>query len=598
MLSTYRKLFDLLTKRERQRFFLLLGLIIIMGLVDMVGVASILPFLAVVSDPGLIQSNPYFARLYAWLGMTDTKNFLLFLGTGVLGMLIFSLVVKVTTLIAMTRFSLMRSYSISSRMLAGILGQPYDWFLTRHSSQLTRSVLGEVNTTVSGSLIPAMRIIAQSVSLFFLVVLLFLVNPAVAFSAVVICLGAYGLIFLGFRRRLMLFGERRLLANKARFKITSETFGAMKDIKLLGLEDRYLLRFQDPAREIARISSKTQVISEMPRYLLETIAFGSILVLILVMLMTGDGTIASILPTLGVFAFASLRIFPAGQLLYYSLTGLRSSRATLDSVHREYMSVVGAIGKTRRAKPTPLHLRDRLEMRDVHYNYPVADKTTLDGLSLTIEANTTVGIVGGTGAGKTTTVDVLLGLLVPQSGEILIDGVPVTPENMRGWQSVLGYVPQQIFLVDDSVSANIAFGEPPEKWNRAAIEEAARIANLHDFIMAELPQGYETRVGERGVRLSGGQRQRIGIARALYRNPDVLILDEATSALDNLTEQAVMEAVHNLRHAKTVIMIAHRLTTVRNCDVIFLLEKGRLVASGTYEELRSGNETFRRMTGT
>jgi ABC-type multidrug transport system fused ATPase/permease subunit len=169
---------------------------------------------------------------------------------------------------------------------------------------------------------------------------------------------------------------------------------------------------------------------------------------------------------------------------------------------------------------------------------------------------------------------------------------------MRSWQAALGYVPQQIFLIDDSVSANIAFGLPPEKWDHAAIERAARIANLHDFIMAELPQGYETRVGERGVRLSGGQRQRIGIARALYRNPEVLILDEATSALDNLTERAVMEAVHNLRHAKTVIMIAHRLTTVRNCDKIFLLEQGRVVAEGTYDELCSGNETFRRMVGT
>ena len=599
MLATYRKLFDLLNAHERRRFYLLLALIILMALVDTIGVASIMPFLAVVANPDMIEHNARFASLYHWLGMADVKQFLIVLGCIVFGMLLFSLVVKAVTLIATSRFSQMRNYSISGRLLAGYLRQPYAWFLSKHSAQLSRSILSEVNTVVAGSLIPAMRIIAQAITLVFLATLLFVVNPVVAGSAILICLGSYALIFFGFRRRLLRLGQVRLAANKAKYKIAHEIFGATKDIKLLGLEERSLKRFQEPSYEIARIGSVTNVIGEMPRYLLETIAFGSILLLILILLVTGDGSLSSILPTLGVFAFAALRMFPAAQLLYYSLTGMRSGAPTLDSVHREYMQVM-ALGAPSAAemKGPRIHLRDRLELQDIRFNYPATEKTTLDGLSLTIAANTTVGIVGGTGAGKTTAVDIMLGLLAPQSGEVVVDGTVLTAQNMRRWQDVLGYVPQQIFLVDDSVAANIAFGEPPEKWDRAAIEQAARIANLHDFIMSDLPQGYDTHVGERGVRLSGGQRQRIGIARALYRNPDVLILDEATSALDNLTEQAVMEAVHNLRHAKTVIMIAHRLTTVKNCDVIFLLEHGRLVAQGTYEELRAGNETFRRMTGT
>ncbi|MCF1711090.1 ABC transporter ATP-binding protein/permease [Tabrizicola sp. J26] len=599
MLATYRKLFDLLNAHERRRFYLLLGLIILMALVDTIGVASIMPFLAVVANPEMIEKNARIAALYHWLGMTDVKQFLIVLGCLVFGMLLFSLVVKATTLIATSRFAQMRNYSISGRLLAGYLRQPYAWFLSRHSAQLSRSILSEVNTVVSGSLIPAMRIIAQAITLVFLATLLFLVNPLVAGSAILICLGSYALIFFGFRRRLLRLGQVRLAANKAKYKIAHEIFGATKDIKLLGLEERSLVRFQKPSYEIARIGSVTNVIGEMPRYLLETIAFGSILLLILILLVTGDGSLSSILPTLGVFAFAALRMFPAAQLLYYSLTGMRSGAPTLDSVHREYMQVMALGAPTAAETKGPrIHLHDRLELRDVRFSYPATDRVTLDGLSLAIEANTTVGIVGGTGAGKTTAVDIMLGLLTPQSGEVVVDGTVLTAQNMRRWQDVLGYVPQQIFLVDDSVAANIAFGEPDAKWDRAAIEQAARIANLHDFIMNDLPQGYDTHVGERGVRLSGGQRQRIGIARALYRNPDVLILDEATSALDNLTEQAVMEAVHNLRHAKTVIMIAHRLTTVKNCDVIFLLEHGRLVAQGTYEELRAGNETFRRMTGT
>jgi ABC-type multidrug transport system fused ATPase/permease subunit len=596
MRDTYRKLFDLLTGQERRRFFLLLAMIIVMALVDMAGVASILPFLAVVSDPTMIHKNAYLAAAYDWLGITNDQTFLITLGLAVFVMVIVSTVVKVTTLYAMARFSQMRTYSISCRLAEGYLRQPYAWFLNRHSAQLTRSVLSEVQSVVVGSLIPAMRIIAQSISLLALVVLLFLVNPAVAAGAIVVFLGAYVVIFLLMRRRLNRIGEMRLQATKERFGVAHELFGAVKEIKLLGLEASYISRLRGPTKRTAEAASAVQIIVETPRHLLETIAFGSILLLILVMLATGGATIASILPTLGVFAFAGLRMFPSIQSLYQSLASLRASAATLDSLHSEYVEVVRKSSTPMQAYDTGrLRLHERLELRDIRYSYPVAERAALNGLSMTIEANTTVGIVGGTGAGKTTAVDILLGLLTPQSGEIAIDGKVLGSKSLRKWQNVLGYVPQQIFLFDDSVSANIAFGVPPAARDEAAIERAARIANLHDFVMSELPEGYATKVGERGVRLSGGQRQRIGIARALYHDPDVLILDEATSALDNLTERAVMEAVHALGHRKTIIMIAHRLTTVRNCDRIFLLEQGRVVASGTYDELVAGNDTFRRM---
>ena len=260
------------------------------------------------------------------------------------------------------------------------------------------------------------------------------------------------------------------------------------------------------------------------------------------------------------------------------------------------------------AEPVPRHARLELErlpgvkkaevmraipavLRAGHRSY----RTALTGLDLRVPARSTLGIVGGTGAGKTSLVDVVLGLLWPDQGEIRVDGVKVARKNLRAWQDNVGYVPQQISLIDDSVAANIAFGVPSERVDMAAVERAARIAELHDFVRTELPDGYATRVGDRGVRLSGGQRQRIGIARALYRDPDVLILDEATSALDNLTEKAVMDAVHNLGHAKTIIMIAHRLSTVRGCDAIIMMEQGQIVASGTYEELLGSSTKFRAM---
>ncbi len=231
----------------------------------------------------------------------------------------------------------------------------------------------------------------------------------------------------------------------------------------------------------------------------------------------------------------------------------------------------------------------------MRYAYPNTDRSALQGLDLSVPALSSAGIVGSSGAGKTTALDVMLGLLDPQEGALTVDGVPVGPANRRAWQATVGYVPQQIFLVDDTVAANIAFGVDPQKIDMEAVERAARMAELHRFVTEEMPEGYKTLVGERGVRLSGGQRQRIGIARALYRDPDVLFLDEATAALDNLTERAVMEAVANLGGRKTVVMIAHRLSTVRNCDVIFLMDKGKVTARGRYDDLIANSESFREM---
>ncbi|MCP4967921.1 MAG: ATP-binding cassette domain-containing protein [bacterium] len=243
----------------------------------------------------------------------------------------------------------------------------------------------------------------------------------------------------------------------------------------------------------------------------------------------------------------------------------------------------------------PLGLKNELKISAVSYRYPGAPTQALSQVSLTLPLGAAVGIVGQTGAGKTTLVDVILCLLEPESGLLSIDGIPITDANRRAWQQTIGYVPQDIFLADNTVAANVAFGVAPRDIDMAAVERSARIANLHDFVTENLEHGYETQIGERGIRFSGGQRQRVGIARALYRDPDLLVMDEGTSALDNITERAVMEAVNNLGRTKTVVLIAHRLTTVKSCDQIFLLENGRLSASGAYDELVAGSERFRNM---
>ena len=363
---------------------------------------------------------------------------------------------------------------------------------------------------------------------------------------------------------------------------------------MLGLEDAYLRRFRRPAAVFARTQALAAILGTIPRYVLEAVAFGGMLIIVLVLLARAEGRLEEAIPVLGVFAFAGVRMFPAMQKVYDSFTKLRFGGYALDALHRE-------LTESRPAHPLPaqkgeaLDLKERLTLENIYYSYPSTDKPALNGLSMSIDALTTVGVVGGSGAGKTTAVDVILGLLWPQDGVLRVDGVVINEHNRRAWQRSIGYVPQHIFLADETVAANIAFGVPRKQIDMDAVKRAARLSELDRFVTEELPQGYETMVGERGVRLSGGQRQRIGIARALYYDPSVLVFDEATSALDNLTERAVIDAVHNLSGAKTIIMIAHRLTTVQRCNEIILLEEGQIAARGSYEELMEESEAFQRL---
>jgi ABC-type multidrug transport system fused ATPase/permease subunit len=596
MIEFYRKVLSFLDPQERRRVFLLFGMILVMGLIEVMGVASIVPFMYVMTDPGIVETNPYLARAYHGLGFTETRDFMLFLGIVVFLLVVFGLLFKALTQYAIYRFSTMRNYSISTRMLKGYLHQPYTWFLHRNSADVAAAVLTQVNELVGRAILPSIRFLASSIVIVFLVLLLVVAQPMVALTAALVLGTAYGAIYFGVRRFLARLGVERHDANRQRFRVAAEATGGIKDLKLMGLENVFLRRYQREAKRVAERDAMIGAMSEVPRYVLEAIAFGGLMFFVLFLLMRGEGTLLDIIPILALYAFAAVRLFPALQQAFAALSSMQFGRATLDRLHQDFEENAAAARSSRLATP-PLRLTDRLELADVSYAYPQADRGALHGLDLTIQARTTVGIVGGTGAGKTTAVDLILGLLVPDRGEVRVDGTAITPANLRAWQRSIGYVPQQIFLTDDSVTANIAFGLEAAEIDPVAVERAARIAELHDFVTRELPQGYDTIVGERGVRLSGGQRQRIGIARALYHDPDVLILDEATSALDNLTERAVMDAVRNLGGDKTVIMIAHRLTTVRDCDVIFMLDQGRLSAAGSYDDLLRSSGKFRALAG-
>lgn len=594
MLATYRKLMDLLDARERGRFHLLMGMVLLMGFFNMLGVASLLPFLALLAQPDPASVHPLLGRLSDWTGLENPQTFLTVVGAAGVAVYLFGVAFKALTSYALIRFSAMRGYSLSRRMLENYIAQSYSWSLGRHTADMVKTVLGETSQVISGALIPFCNLISGAVLTAFLLVLLVFVEPTVA----IVMGGLIGVIyiglFLGVRHWLTRLGKIRLAANQARFRAVQDALRGFKTIKILGLERNAATRFRGPAETMARATSVAGLLGDLPRHLMEVIALGGMVTVVIWLIGIKGGDLSQVLPVAGVYALAGARIAPAMQQVYSSLNQLRFTRPVLDTLHADFQNA---------APPPPppppaLPLRDRLALRRVRYAYPDSERGALEGLDLEVAVNTSVGLVGGTGAGKTTAVDVIMGLLEPQAGALEIDGRALRTElDRRAWRRSIGYVPQQIFLIDASMAENIAFGDRPEDIDMAAVERAARMAELHDFVIGELPSGYDTHLGDAGMRLSGGQRQRVGIARALYRDPDVLVLDEATSALDNITERAVMEAVSKLGGKKTVIMIAHRLTTVMGCDEIFLLEHGRAVARGNYAQLVETNPIFRKMAG-
>jgi ABC-type multidrug transport system fused ATPase/permease subunit len=590
-MENFKKIKFFLTPQEQKRGAFLLCMTLIMAMLDMLGVASIMPLMAVLTNPELVESNSLLQTMFKVsiiFGVENNQQFLLALGIFFFITLISSLAFKAFTTYLLFSFAQMRQFSISKRLVENYLHQPFSWFLDRNSAELGKTILSEVGLVVGNGLKPMMTLIAQSVVVIGLLILLILVDPKLALIVFFTFSLAYGFIYKISRGYLNKIGKERFKNNQKRFAAVSEAFGAAKEIKVGGLEQTYINRFDGPAKAYAKHEITSQIIRQLPRYALEAVAFGGMLLVILYFISQG-GKFAAVLPVLALYALAGYRLMPALQQIYASVTQLRYASPAIESLYLDLKNIKKV---NLEQNENILSFNKSITLNHIHFQYPQASRTALKDIFLTIQAKTTVGLVGTTGSGKTTIVDVILGLLEVQKGKLEVDGIEINKKNCKDWQRSIGYVPQNIYLADDTVAANIAFGIDPEKTNQKAIERAAKIANLHEFVINELPQKYQTTVGERGIRLSGGQRQRIGIARALYHNPKLLILDEATSALDNLTEKAVMDAVHNLGNDITIILIAHRLSTVKKCDTIFLLEKGQLKEQGTFDKLIKVNKQF------
>jgi ABC-type multidrug transport system fused ATPase/permease subunit len=570
----------LLTAAERRRALVLLGLMVVGMALETVCTGLVLPVVALMTQQDLTASFPQLDGLLVWLGRPARSDLIL----GSMLALVAIYLVKNLYLAYLAwrqaRFAYDVQAHVSERLFAGYLRQPYSFHLQRNSAQLIRNTTREV-ALLTDAILNSLQVATELLVLAGIAILLLAIEPLGALLAVLVLGGAAAVFYRATRQRMAHWGERRQLHEGLRIQHLQQGLGGAKDVKLLGREQEFLTQYATHNVKSARLGELQVTVPQLSRLWLELLAVIGLATLVLTMLAQGKSP-ASIAPTLALFAAAAFRLMPSANRILAALQMLRYCLASVNVLYDE-LKLAESLPRPPQRSSEAGAFRSEIDLREVSYTYAGAAAPALQGLNVRVRKGECVGFVGPSGAGKSTLVDVVLGLLPPRGGQVTVDGRDIQAD-VRGWQDQIGYVPQAIYLSDDSLRRNIAFGLADHEIDDAAVERALRAAQLDELVVG-LPQGTSSFVGERGVRLSGGQRQRIGIARALYHDPAVLVLDEATSALDAATERGVMQSVRALQGRKTILIVAHRLSTVENCDRLYQLEGGRIAAEGKPGEI-------------
>lgn len=595
MLIMIRQLLSLLTPRQVKQFYILQLLVVLMAFTELLGIASIAPFMALVGDIKLLETNAMFAKLYQLSGATEPKDFLYYAGLGVLSALTLSSVVSMYTIWRLSLYGARVGTEISTQLYTYYMQQDWLFHSSGSSAQLTKQVSTEAMRITDGIIQPLIHMNAKLILALFISITMLVYEPIIAVSGLLLFAGAYLILYKLVRKRLNDNGRRNSQLSTIRFKLMNEGFGGIKDVLLLNRHHDFVERFQDSSTAFARANGVNTAISQVPRYFMELIAFGAMIGLVLILITFYEGDMGTVLPILAVYALAAFKLLPALQQIYADIALIKGNSYAFESLKDDLMqslNVKSTPGKEALAARLPF--TQEISLSNIDFSYPNKPSPAVKGLNMTIPANSVVGLVGASGSGKSTVIDLLLCLLTPDQGELSIDGAAITESNKRAWQNVIGFVPQSIFLSEGTIAENVAFGLPAKDINLDQVNKALQLASLTELV-EQLPNGLDTKVGERGVQLSGGQRQRIGIARALYNEAEVLVFDEATSALDGITEKIIMDSIHDFTGKKTIIMIAHRLKTVEKCDIIYFMDQGKIIDKGTYQQLLATNATFKKM---
>ncbi|MBE0613476.1 MAG: ABC transporter ATP-binding protein [Burkholderiales bacterium] len=562
----------------------LLCLTVISSFAEVVSLSAVLPFIGILTQPEKVFDSPLMEEVVRTLGITSGSDLVVPLTIAFAVAALVAGGLRLLLLWVSIRLGNATGADLSIEVYRRTLYQPYSVHVARSSSEIISGITQKV-AIATGVLISGVTVITSTALFAAIMMTLVAVDPIIAILAAASFGSAYGIIAWQTRQRLVRNSQCIAQEQTRVIKVLQEGLGAIRDVLLDGTQAVYCDVYSTAILRLRRAAGENTFINEAPRYAMEALGMALIAVFVLAMSYRPGG-VGTALPILGMLALGAQRLLPLMQQLYGNWSVVAGSKAALIDVLRLLDQPLPADAGD--PAPAPLALRDAIKFDNVRFRYDNAGPWVLDGIDLAIPKGARVGFVGSTGSGKSTALDLLMGLLEPVHGNILVDGQPLTRECQRAWQRTIAHVPQSIFLADATVAENIAFGIPPEHIDLARVRKAAAKAQIADFIERR-PEGYGAIVGERGVRLSGGQRQRIGIARALYKQASVLIFDEATSALDNDTELVVMETIKNLDIGLTILIIAHRLTTLKNCDTVIRIDHGKIVAQHTYEQLMNSN---------
>lgn len=601
MFNLIKELFSLLTQSQRKRFFSLQIMVVLMAIAEIVGVASIVPFMALVGDMTLLQQDTWIASIYQFSGIKSETNFVFVLGFSVLFSLVLSAIISMLTTWRLAMFASKVGAEIGDRLYVHYLDQNWLFHANGSSAQLTKRIANETTRLTGQVLLPLMQMNARLMLVLFIATALIVYDPMVAVVGLVFFTLSYFLLYKLVRKKLQNNGASISQVYEQRFRLMGEGFGGIKDLMLLGRTDHYKNAFKNTGLILAHGLGTNTALANVPRYFMELVAFGSMITLVLYLLAAHQGNLGMVLPLISVYALAAFKLLPAFQQIYNSTAQIKGNLAAFNSIKQDMLASQPLSHQNEPDKYSDDDLCTvdfenwrHIELKSINFNYAKNLHDVLSNINMSLPKNNVIGIVGPSGSGKSTLIDLVLKLIEPVSGVIQIDGIVVDALNKRKWQKNIGFVPQSIYLSEGSIAENVAFGIDKRSISIDKVNSALKLSHL-DELVASLPKGMHTQVGERGVKLSGGQRQRLGIARALYSDPSILIFDEATSALDGITEKMVMEAIQDFAGKKTIILIAHRLSTVKKCDCIYLLDKGEIVASGTYDQLVEKNQQFKKM---
>jgi ATP-binding cassette, subfamily B, bacterial PglK len=582
---------------EPGKVFQIVGILLLMlvgGVIETLGIGIIMPFVSLLNNPTqLSKNNQNFKFLYQFIPEnTSTQLLLIWICIGLIVIYIFKNILLSLITFWQYKFIYKNQISLSNRLFKAYIYAPYTFHLQRNTADIVSNIISEVGQIFSGVLMPALTLLTELIVVIFIFLLLVYIEPFSSILALIIlsiAIISFNLLIRGKTNQLGLIRQHHF---SKIVKTVNQSLGGIKETKVLGRENLFLQNFNYNLSKSSYADMFASYSRQTPSLFIETIILISVILIVLLTIVQGKSS-QSVFPLLSLFAIAALRIMPSAKRISSTLPLITYYKHSVEAIYNEIKILEKTSIKSIETVQSYSSFQDIIELKDVSYRYPNAKSEALQNICLTVKKGSSTAFVGSSGAGKTTIVDILLGLLTPSKGKVLIDGRDIQ-HFLRSWQNLIGYIPQKIYLSDENIKQNVAFGLPKSDINNDQVWAALEAAQLDQFIKS-LPDELDTMVGERGVRLSGGQQQRIGIARALYHNPNVLVMDEATAALDNTTEQEFIKALDHLTGEKTLIIIAHRLTTIKKCDHIYLLESGQVTAAGTYSELLKSSKIFREM---